>query len=117
MSRAKDIQELAQESRFFLLNPFQFAVVEPDSFATEAFVNADVAESDFFQFHPALRALHEVEGFLALTFVHLELRLAFAGELAKQFGLLAGEIFLFIVTGLYGHESSLALGYIARLYR
>src|SRR5581483_10479625 len=67
----------------------------------------DIAESNLFKLLPALRALHEVKSTLSLPLFSHQRCLSLLGRFSPSFDFLAGEIFFFTSTGLYGHNASL----------
>src|SRR5690242_10550390 len=95
--------QLSEETRFFGYDLLELAGVEPHAPAVEALIDANVAEGDLLQLHPAFRALHEMKRLLPFTLLYLDLRLPLIRELSFTLDLLPPEILFFVLTGLLNH--------------
>jgi hypothetical protein len=95
--------QLSEETRFFGYDLLQLAGVKPHAAAVEALIDANVAEGDLLQLHPALRAFHEMQRLLPFTLLCLDLRLPLSRELPPPLDLLPPEILFFVLAGLLNH--------------
>jgi hypothetical protein len=77
---AEYTQQPPHETGLFPLDEIDLPLIQPDAIATETPIDANIAESNLFKLHAALRTLHEVERSLSRPFFSQELRWPPAGQ-------------------------------------
>jgi hypothetical protein len=92
---AKYTQQPPHEAGLFPPDEIELPLIQPEAVATETLIDANIAESNLFKLHAALRTLHEVERTLSIPFFSQELHLPLPGQFSPAFGFLAGKVLLF----------------------
>jgi hypothetical protein len=90
----QNTQQPPHESAISLSDKIEFPLIQPEAIARETLVDANIAESNLFKLHSALRALHEVERTISLPFFGKELRLPLPGHFPHAFDFQAGKVLI-----------------------
>jgi len=92
---AKYTQQLPHEAGLFPPDEIEFPLIQPEAIARKTLIDANIAETNLFKLHAALRTLHEMERTLSLPLFSQELRLPLVGQCPPAFGFLVGKVLLF----------------------